>query len=121
MKRSALLSVAYAAFIVGSLLLPATGARAQNPTPVPIFPPPGFVIPPSDAACILPGNKLDLQCFIANDPDAQRIRAEEAALFAEALTAANSGTLDPFHQVETLGKLEIYDPNLSVNNNLACS
>jgi cytochrome c peroxidase len=59
--------------------------------------------------------------LVANDPDAARIRMEEAALFQEALTAANSGALDPFHQVETLGKLEIFDPNLSVNNNLACS
>jgi len=32
---------------------------------------------------------------------------------------ASQGTLDPFHSIETLGKLEIYDPNLSVNN-LAC-
>jgi cytochrome c peroxidase len=46
---------------------------------------------------------------------------EEAALFQEALAAAQSGTLDPFHQIETLGKLAIFDPNLSVNNNLACS
>ena len=121
MKRSILPKFVFAAFIVGSLVFSGTAARAQNPTPVPIFPPPGFVIPPSDSACILPGNKLDLQCFIANDPDAQRIRVEEAALFQEALTAANSGTLDPFHQVETLGKLEIFDPSLSVNNNLACS
>ena len=40
--------------------------------------PPGFTIPPSDVPCILPGNRLDLQCFIQNDPDAIRIRAEEA-------------------------------------------
>jgi cytochrome c peroxidase len=67
------------------------------------------------------GNKLDLQCWIMNDPDAARIRTNEAMLFQEALTAAQSGTLDPFHSIETLGKLEIYDPNLSVNNNIACS
>ena len=121
MKRSAPLSIAYAALIVGSFVLPATVARAQNPTPVPIFPPPGFVIPPSDTACILPNNKVDLQCLITNDPDFVRIRTEEAALFQEALMAAQSGTLDPFHAIETLGKLEIYDPGLSVNNNLACS
>jgi cytochrome c peroxidase len=81
----------------------------------------GFTVPPADKPCILPGNILDLQCIIANDPDAQRIRAEEAALEAQALAAAQSGTLDPYHQVQTLGKLEIFDPNLSVNNNLACS
>lgn len=83
--------------------------------------PPGYVIPPADQPCILPGNKLDLQCIIANDPDAKRIRAEEAALEAQALAAALSGTLDPYHQVQTLGQLEIYDPNLAVNNNLACA
>jgi cytochrome c peroxidase len=109
------------AAITGALLLSSPGARAQNPTPVPIFPPPGFTIPPADKPCILPGNKLDLQCFITNDPDAKRIRTEEATLFQQALTAAKSGTLDPFHQVETLGKLEIFDPKLSVGSNLACS
>src|SRR5216683_464286 len=120
MKREIRLGVCAA--ITGALLLfSSTGARAQNPTPVPIFPPPGFVIPPADVPCILPGNKLDLQCWIKNDPDAARVVAEEAALEAEALAAAKLGTLDPFHQVETLGKLEIFDPNLSVNSNLACS
>jgi cytochrome c peroxidase len=64
---------------------------------------------------------LDLQCIIKNDPDAARVRAEEAMLENQALTAAKSGTLDPFHSAETLGELEIFDPNLSVNNNIACS
>lgn len=80
-----------------------------------------FTIPPADKPCILPGNKLNLQCIIANDPDAKRIRAEEAGLEAQALTAAQSGTLDPYHQVQTLGELEIFDPNLAVNKNVACS
>jgi cytochrome c peroxidase len=80
-----------------------------------------YVIPPADLPCILPGNKLDLQCIIANDPDAKRVRAEEAALEAQALAAAQSGMLDPYHQVQTLGELEIFDPNLSVNKNVACS
>ena len=95
---------------------------SQNPTPPGVGSlPAGFTIPPQDLACILPGNRLDLQCFIKNDPDAIRIRAEEAALEAQALAAAQAGGLDPFHQVETLGQLEIFDPNLSVNNNVACS
>src|SRR5712691_4733345 len=121
MNNRTCLGVVCAAITGALLLFSSIGARAQNPIPVPIFPPPGFVIPPADVPCILPGNKLDLKCFIANDPDAARVRAEEAALFQEALAAAQSGTLDPFHQVETLGKLEIFDPNLSVNSNLACS
>src|ERR1700722_18645605 len=83
--------------------------------------PPGYTIPPQDKPCILPGNEVDLQCLILNDPDFIRIRAEEAALEAQALAAAKSGSLDPFHAVETLGQLEIFDPNLSVNNNVACS
>jgi cytochrome c peroxidase len=78
-------------------------------------------MPPADQQCILPGQRLNLQCIIANDPDFKRVRAEEAMLEAQALAAAKSGKLDPYHQVQTLGKLEIFDPNLSVNKNLACS
>ena len=95
---------------------------SQNPTPPGVEAlPAGFTIPPQDVPCILPGKRVNLQCLIKNDPDFIRIRAEEAALEAQALAAAQSGTLDPFHQVETLGQLEIFDPNLSVNNNVACS
>jgi cytochrome c peroxidase len=83
--------------------------------------PSGYTIPPQDVPCILPGNRVDIQCLIKNDPDFVRIRAEEAGLEAQALTAAKSGMLDAFHAVETLGELEIFDPNLSVNKNLACS
>jgi cytochrome c peroxidase len=118
MQRKTCLHVLCITFL---LLLPTVAGRAQNPIPAPIFPPPGFVTPPADVPCILPGNRLDLQCFVKNDPDAQRIRAEEAALFQQALTAAQSGTLDPAHQVRTLGELEIFDPSLSVNGNIACS
>jgi hypothetical protein len=85
---------------------------SQNPAPPGVKAlPAGFTIPPQDLPCILPGHRLDIQCFVKNDPDAIRIRAEEAALEAQALAAAQSGTLDPFHQVETLGQLEIFDPN----------
>jgi cytochrome c peroxidase len=96
-------------------------SNQQKPTGNPGILPPGYTIPSADRPCILPGNKVDLQCLIANDPDFKRVRAEEAGLEAQALAAAQSGTLDPFHQVQTLGKLEIFDPNLSVNNNIACS
>jgi len=95
---------------------------SQNPTPPGVKSlPAGYSIPQQDMSCILPGNRIDLQCLIKNDPDFIRVMSEEAGLEAQALAAAQSGTLDPFHQVETLGKLEIFDPNLSVNNNLACS
>lgn len=83
--------------------------------------PPGYKIPTADKPCILPGNRLNMACIVANDPDAARIIAEEARLESQALTAARSGTLDPYHQVETLGKLEIFDPKLAVHGNLACS
>jgi cytochrome c peroxidase len=106
-----------------AILMAVPDASAQG-TPTPqlnFLLPAGFQIPPADQQCILPGERLNLQCIIANDPDAKRIRAEEARLEAQALAAAKSGKLDPYHQVETLGKLEIFDPNLSVNNNVACS
>src|SRR6202166_1418238 len=97
-------------------------AQAIPPPPIVDFPlPAGIQVPPSDAKCILAGHRLDLQCIIKNDPDAIRIRAEEAMLEAQALVAAKSGKLDPYHQVETLGELEIFDPKLSVNKNIACS
>src|SRR6266481_8429496 len=113
-------------------LLPPIGSKkvfseenAENALPPPaetaLKLPAGYTIPPQDKPCILPGNKVDIQCLILNDPDFVRIRAEEARLEAQALVAAKSGSLDPFHAVETLGQLEIFDPNLSVNNNLACS
>jgi cytochrome c peroxidase len=95
---------------------------SQNPQPPGVKTlPPSYTIPPQDKPCILPGNRVNLQCLIKNDPDFIRVRAEEAGLFNEALAEAKSGTLDPFHQVQTLGQLEIFDPNLSVNNNVACS
>src|SRR5438445_2332155 len=49
--------------------------------------PAGYTIPPQDKPCILPGNKVDIQCLILNDPDFVRIRAEEAGLEAQALVA----------------------------------
>jgi cytochrome c peroxidase len=102
---------------IGTQKLFSQNATASHAPPLPA----GFTIPQQDIPCILPGNKVNLQCLIKNDPDFIRVVAEEAALEAQALADAQSGTLDPFHQVQTLGKLEIFDPNLSVNNNLACS
>src|ERR1700693_1720621 len=106
-----------------AILMAVPGASAQGTPPPPLnFElPAGFQIPPADQQCILTGQRLDLQCIIKNDPDAKRIRAEEAMLEAQALVTAKSGTLDPYHQVQTLGELEIFDPNLSVNKNIACS
>ncbi|MFZ0522878.1 MAG: hypothetical protein WAL95_17760 [Candidatus Acidiferrales bacterium] len=56
---------------------------SQNPAPLAVKSlPAGYTIPPADKPCILPGNRLNLQCIIKNDPDAARVRAEEAALEA---------------------------------------
>jgi cytochrome c peroxidase len=110
-----------------ALLLPIGSKKvfSQNALPPPaekaLTLPAGYTIPPADKPCILPGNKVDIQCLILNDPDFARVRAEEAMLEAQALVAAKSGSLDPFHAVQTLGELEIFDPNLSVNSNIACS
>src|SRR5580693_5985797 len=125
MKLSEIFSLLWTAGLIALAILTvaqAVSAQAIPPPPIIDFSlPPGFQIPPSDSKCILKGHRLDLQCIIANDPDAIRVRAEEAMLEAQALVAAKSGKLDPYHQVETLGQLEIFDPNLSVNNNVACS
>src|SRR6202166_4335012 len=103
------------------MAVPGASAQGTKPPQLDFQLPTGYSIPPADQPCILPGERLNLQCIIANDPDAKRIRAEEAMLEAQALVAAKSGKLDPYHQVETLGELEIFDPNLAVNNNKACS
>jgi cytochrome c peroxidase len=116
-----LLSIAGLTALAILMAVPDASAQGTAPPPLNIQLPQGFQIPPADQPCILPGERLNLQCIIANDPDAKRVRAEEAALEAQALVAAKSGKLDPYHQVETLGKLEIFDPNLSVNRNIACS
>ena len=116
-----LLSTASLTALAILMAVPDASAQGTPPPPLNFQLPQSFQIPPADQPCILPGEKLNLQCIIANDPDAKRVRAEEAALEAQALVAAKSGKLDPYHQVETLGKLEIFDPNLSVNRNIACS
>src|SRR6202049_3962758 len=127
MKCSATFSLlSTAALTALATLMAVPGASAQSAQHAPAPPvafqlPAGYQIPPSDVPCILPGQKLNLQCVIANDPDFKRVRAEEAMLEAQALAAAKSGSLDPYHQVQTLGELEIFDPSLSVNKNLACS
>ena len=124
MKYSAtfsLLSTAGLTVLAILMAVPDASAQGTLPPPLKFQLPAGFQIPPADLPCILPGERLNLQCIIANDPDAKRIRAEEAMLEAQALVAAKSGKLDPYHQVQTLGQLEIFDPNLSVNKNVACS
>src|SRR6201997_2537038 len=116
-----LLSITGLTALAMLLVVPGASAQGTRPPPLDFQLPAGYQIPPADQQCILSGQRLNLQCIIANDPDFKRIRAEEAMLEAEALVAAKSGSLDPYHQVQTLGELEIFDPNLSVNKNVACS
>jgi cytochrome c peroxidase len=80
-----------------------------------------YRIPQSDQACLMPGNQVNLACVLANDPDAKRIRLEEANIEAQALAQTASGKLDPSGEIVLLGKLEIYDPSLSLNDNRACA
>ena len=120
-ERSSLLSAVGLTLLAILVGVPCASAQGTKPPLLDFKLPAGFQIPPADQQCILPGQRLNLQCIIANDPDAKRVRAEEAMLEAQALAAAKSGKLDPYHQVETLGKLEIFDPKLSVNKNIACS
>ena len=120
-ERLSLLSSAGLTALAILTVVPGASAQGTPPPSLNFQLPAGYQIPPSDQKCILKGERLDLQCVIANDPDFKRIRAEEARLEAQALATADSGKLDPYHQVQTLGQLEIFDPNLSVNKNLACS
>ena len=120
-NRPSALWIAGIVMLGGLFLVPSLLAQGTKPPPINFTLPSNFQIPPSDQQCIVSPGKLDLQCIIANDPDEIRIRAEEAQLEAAALAAAKSGTLDPYNQVQTLGALEIFDPTLSVNNNIACS
>src|SRR5258708_6801041 len=120
-KTFSLLSTAGLTALAILMVVPVASAQGTPATQLNFLLPAGYQIPPSDQQCILMGQRLDLQCIIANDPDAKRIRAEEAKLEAQALAAAKTGKLDPYHQVQTLGELEIFDPSLSVNKNLACS
>jgi cytochrome c peroxidase len=120
-ERLSLLSTVGLTALAMLMAVPGASAQGTPPPPLNFQLPEGYQIPPADQQCILTGERLDLQCIITNDPDAKRVRAEEAMLEAQALAAAKGGKLDPYHQVETLGELEIFDPSLSVNKNIACS
>jgi hypothetical protein len=65
---------------------PAAGTQ-QTGKPLAEKLPAGYTIPPQDVPCILPGNRVDIQCLIKNDPDFARVRAEEAGLEAQAQSA----------------------------------
>ena len=103
-ERLSLLSTAGLTALAMLMAVPGASAQGAPPPPLNFQLPADFQIPPSDQQCILTGQRLDLQCIIKNDPDAKRVRAEEAMLEAQALAAAKSGKLDPYHQVEDSGR-----------------
>ena len=70
--------------------------------------------------------QIDIQSYVPGgsrkDPDVARENADIDKVFAAALKAAqNAASLDPYHQVTLLGTLALYDRNLSVDKNLACT
>jgi hypothetical protein len=86
-KRFSLLSTAGLTALAILIVVPGASAQGTPPPALNVQLPVGYQIPPSDQQCILKGDRLNLQCIIANDPDAKRIRAEEAMLEAKALAA----------------------------------
>lgn len=79
----------------------------------------------TNANCLLPGGVVDLACALPGgsneDPDVKRVNTEIDMTEAATLTYVGSHALDAAHQMEYLGKLEIFDKSLSVNKNLACA
>lgn len=70
--------------------------------------------------------QIDIGSFIPGgtnqNPDVAHVNAEIDKIFAAALKAAqDTASLDPYHRVILLGTLALYDRNLSVNRNLACT
>jgi len=68
-----------------------------------------------DIASYLPGGAHE-------DPDVLRVNAEIDMTFATALAEATaSPPPDQYHQRQLLGTLLLFDKNLSVNKNVACT
>jgi hypothetical protein len=74
-ERLSLLSTAGLTELAMLMVVPGTSAQSTPPPPLNLQLPVGFQIPPADRQCILPGQRHILQCIIANDPDAKRVRA----------------------------------------------
>lgn len=78
---------------------------------------------PMQSPCLLPNGHLDIACTLSGprqDPDFRRVELEVHATEAAALTQAASASLDPYQQMVLLGRLELYDENLSPGHNMAC-
>src|SRR6266566_98928 len=106
MRRTILMLASVVCLIVLGSVLISRGISAQDVADSVYFPYPPGVIPP------------DLV------PEIDRVNREVKLIEAEALAQwhalpINSGTA--MRQVQILGKLELFDKNLSVNKNQACS
>jgi hypothetical protein len=77
-ERLSLLSTAGLAALAGIMVVPGASAQGTPPPPLNFQLPADFQIPPADQQCILPGQRLNLQCIIANDPDFKRIQFSSA-------------------------------------------
>lgn len=66
--------------------------------------------------------QIDLAAVIARDPDAQRVNREIDSIFLAAVAQARATKpTDRYTQIALLGKILLFDKNLSVNRNVACS
>jgi cytochrome c peroxidase len=106
MRRTSLVLLCVVCLVVLGAVMITRGVSAQNATSSIYFPYPTGIIPP------------DLV------PEIQRVNREVSLIEAEAIAQwnslpKNSGTA--MRQVQLLGKIELFDKNLSVNKNQACS
>jgi cytochrome c peroxidase len=106
MRRTSLVLLCVVCLVVLGAVMITRGVSAQNATSAIYFPYPTGIIP------------SDLVSEIA------RVNREVSLIESEALTQwnslpKNSGTA--MRQVQLLGKIELFDKNLSVNKNQACS
>jgi cytochrome c peroxidase len=102
-----------ASVLAGSMLIANAAAAQQSPASSLTFPQ-------------LCSAQIDIQSYVPGgtreDPDVARVNAGIDRVFAAALTTAQSpASLDPYRQVILLGTLALYDRNLSVAKNLACT
>lgn len=75
--------------------------------------------PPAPAKLCSP--QIDIAAVVARDPDFARIRSRADSVFRSAVAQAPDGMrADRDHQLALLGKILLYDRNLSVNRNVAC-
>lgn len=105
-RRILLLLSIFSLMVLGAVMMITRGVSAQDAPPSVYFPyPPGII--PSDLV-----------------PEIQRVNREVDLIESEAISQWHALPIKPgtaMRQVQILGKLELFDKNLSVNKNQACS